>query len=120
MTNKTLNTLTKKYDPSDSGPFVMLGSETLFYPALDALEYYYKNTLLKWNPLNCISSEEDREYYEGVAKEVEYLKTITKQNIELGKAIIEDGDCQRYHFKRVKEFFNNYANILVFAEEISK
>lgn len=120
MTNKTLITLTKKYNQSGLGPFVVLGSETLFYPALDALEYYYKNTLLKWNPLNCISSDEDRDYYEGVAKEVEYLKIITKQNIELGKAIIEGEDCQRYRFNRVKEFFNNYANILDFAEEISK
>ena len=118
MTNKTLNTLTKKYDPNNMGPFEVLGSEILFYPALDALEYYYKNILLDLNPLRNIKDEGERACLERESKMIDHLKKITKENIELGKAIINDADCQRYHFDRVELFLKNYANILIFVEEI--
>lgn len=120
MTNKTLTTLTKKYDSDNLGPFEVLGSEILLYPALDALEYYYKNILLCWNPLKNIKDkdEDEREYLKRESKMIDYLKKITKENIELGKAIINDADCLRYHFDRVELFFKNYANILIFVEEI--
>ena len=117
MTNKTLTTLTKKYDPNDMGPFEVLGSEILFYPPLDALKYYYKNILLHWNPSKN-GDECEREFSEREAKMLRQIKCIAKETIELGKAIIHDGDCQHYRFDRIELFFKNYANILIFVEEM--
>lgn len=114
MTNKTLNTLTNKYDPLNISPFNVKGSEILFYSTLDSLEFYYKNILLKWNPLNSIRNEEDKDYYESINREVIYLKKITKETIEFGKKILD-----KVNFNQVREFYKKVSEILVFAEEIA-
>ena len=105
MTNKSLITLTKKYNPYNINHFDMPYSEILFYPALDALEFYLKNI----SSIKNIKKENKREF--------KYFKELVKQNIELGKNILETRDL---HLKKqmIRELYKQYGEILIFVEEI--
>ena len=105
MTDKNLTALTKKYDEFNIGKFDLPHSEILFYPALDALEFFYKK-ISKITP----ASKEDK-------SEFESLKNLTRETLVLGYEILNEHHTF-YRRNKMRDFFKYYGEVLVYSEEI--
>ena len=105
MNKKTLTTLKKKYDEIDLGNFDLTYSEILFYPTLDALEFYLK----KIKKVD-VSNEYKQEF--------ETLLKIATETYQLGQKILEENH-NKERLKMIKEFFEKYSKTLIFGEEIT-
>ena len=105
MTNKNLAALTKKYDEFNVGKFDLPHSEILFYPALDALEFFYK----KISKIKSASKEDE--------SEIESLKNLTKETLMLGYEVLNENHTSNRRNK-MRDFFKYYGEVLVYSEEI--